>query len=109
MIERTTRTQDDFFSKYVGQYQYEWTNFLPRAMMAYQSSVHFLTKRNNTATIRNFTSFYRGLYAIVEVINDLNSKMKDTKKVIKTKIAESQAKQKTSITDDKRLLEQLRR
>ena len=34
MIERTNRTIEECLSKYIGQYQHEWTNFLPLAIMA---------------------------------------------------------------------------
>ena len=44
MIERTNRTVEKCFSKYIGQYQHEWTNFLPLAMMAYRSSIHSVTR-----------------------------------------------------------------
>ena len=37
MIERTNRTITECLSKYIEQYQHEWRNFLPLAMMAYPS------------------------------------------------------------------------
>ena len=44
MIERTNRTIEECLSKYIGQYQHDWTNFLTLAMMAYRSSVHSVTR-----------------------------------------------------------------
>ena len=168
MIERTNRTIEECLSKYIGQYQYDWTNFLPLAMMAYRSTIHCVTKYSPAYMVlgfplllpidciystpqtaiyatpcdyvystkqkleethqlmregmdvkqerqktyydrskygpnynvgeevlvfnptvkkgetRKFTSFYRGPYKIVEIINDLNLKVEDkkTKKAI---------------------------
>ena len=44
MIERTNRTIEECLSKYIGQYQHEWTKFLPLAMMAHRSSNDSVTK-----------------------------------------------------------------
>ena len=44
MIERINRTIEECLSKYIGQYQHEWTKFLPLAMKAYQSSIYSVTK-----------------------------------------------------------------
>ena len=44
MIERTNRTIEECLSKYIGQYQHEWTNFLLLAMMAHRSSIHCVTR-----------------------------------------------------------------
>ena len=203
MIEQTNRTIEECLSKYIGQYQHDWTNFLPLAMMAYRSSIHCVTKyspayvvlgfplslpidciystpqtaiyatpsdyvystkqklqethqlmresmdieqeRQNTyydrskyepnykvgegvlvfnptvkkGETRKFTSFYRGPWTIVKIINDLNFRVKDkkTKKAIKVHYGqlkkykmrekpftlESQAKQRTTVKEEKNI------
>ena len=201
MIERTNRTKEESRSKYIGQYQHEWSNFLPLAMMAYRSSIHSATRYSPAFVVlgcplslpidciystpqttiyatpsdyvftmnqklqethqlmqeymdveqerqksyydrskygpsykvgedvlvfnttvkkgetRKFTSFYRGTYIIVEIINDLNFKVEDkkTRKAIKVHFdrltkyktrekpftPEPQAKLKTTIKEHK--------
>ena len=44
MIERTNRTIEECLSKYIGQYQNEWTKFIRLAMIAYRSSIQSVTK-----------------------------------------------------------------
>ena len=46
MIERTNRTIEEGLSKYIGQYQHEWTKFAPSAMMACRPSIHSVTKNS---------------------------------------------------------------
>ena len=54
MIERTNRTIEECLSKYIGQYQHEWTNFLPLAMMAYRSSIHSATRYSPAFVVLGF-------------------------------------------------------
>ena len=54
MIERTNRTKEECLSKNIGQYQHEWTNFLPLAMMAYRSSIHCVTKYSPAYLVLGF-------------------------------------------------------
>ena len=54
MIERTNRTIEECLSKYIGQYQHEWTNFLPLAMMAYRSSIHSVTRYSPAFVVMGF-------------------------------------------------------
>ena len=41
--------------KYLGQYQHEWTNFLPLAIMAYRSSNHSVTKHSPAYVVLGFS------------------------------------------------------
>ena len=54
MIERTNQTIEECLSKYIGQYQHEWTNFLPLAMMAYRSSIHSVTRYSPAFVVLGF-------------------------------------------------------
>ena len=53
-IERTNRTIEECFSKYIGQYQHDWTNFLPLAMMAHRSSIHSVTRYSRAFVVLGF-------------------------------------------------------
>ena len=54
IIERTNRTIEECLSKYIGQYQHEWTNLLPLAMMAYRSSIHIVTRYSPAIVVLGF-------------------------------------------------------
>ena len=55
MIERTHRTIEESLSKYIRQYQNDWTRFLPLAMMAYRSSIYIVAKYSPTYVILGFS------------------------------------------------------
>ena len=54
IVERTNRTIEECLCKYIGQYQQEWTNFLPLVTMAYQSSIHSVTRYNPAFVLLGF-------------------------------------------------------
>ena len=54
MIGRTNRTKEECLSKYIGQYQHEWSNSLPLAMMAYRSSIHSVTRYSPAFVLLGF-------------------------------------------------------
>ena len=59
MIERTNRTFEKTFSKFVGENHTDWAKYLQTVMMAYRSSIHALK------------SFYNGQYILKEIGNHL--------------------------------------
>ena len=54
MIERTNQTIEQCLSKYIGQYQHEWTKFLPLVIMAYRSSIHSVTNYSPAYVVLGF-------------------------------------------------------
>ena len=44
MIERTNRTIEESLVKYVDEHPNTWSDYLPLVMMAYRSSIHYVTK-----------------------------------------------------------------
>ena len=44
MKERTNRTIEESLAKYLGEHHNTWSDYLPLVMMAYRSSIHFVTK-----------------------------------------------------------------
>ena len=54
VFERTNRKIEECLSKYIGQNQHEWTNFLPLARMAYRSSIHCVTKYSPAYVVLGF-------------------------------------------------------
>ena len=58
IIEKKNRTKEECLSKYIGQYQQEWTHFLPLAMMAYRSSIHSVTKYSPAYVVLGFHCHY---------------------------------------------------
>ena len=54
MIARKNWTIEECLSKYIGQYQHEWTKSLLLAMMAYRSSIHSVTKYKPAYVVLGF-------------------------------------------------------
>ena len=44
MIELDNRTIEESLAKYLGEHHNTWSKYLPLQMMAYRSSIHFVTK-----------------------------------------------------------------
>ena len=54
MVERKNQTIKEYLSNNKGQYQHEWIKFLPLEMMAYESSIHSVTKYKPAYVVLGF-------------------------------------------------------